>query len=243
MVIGYNYFMDNIKFISTIKGLERVEECLPRPAKHFVPKWFKDIPSNTEDMTVKICPSFPDFFSQGYILPMWTDTVLKFDVENKIYDWGTSLKGDDIGFEVHGNQQFIDYVDPYLQGSKGKFVFKALCPWSVITPPGWSVLQLPLFYHFNQQWSVMPGVIDTDIYHTMHQQILYHGNGEVVKIGFGEPLALYIPFKRDSSLDLEIRYQNEDDEKRFNASHIKISSVFRPNGMYRRLQRLRDKRG
>lgn len=235
--------MDKIKFISTIEGLEAIEECLPKPAKHFIPKWFKDIPSKPEDqsMTVKICPSFPDFFSQGYILPMWTDSVLKFDLENKTYNWATSMKGTE--FEVHDNHQFIDYVDPYLQGSKAKFVFKAICPWKAITPPGWSVLQLPLFYHFNQQWSILPGVIDTDIYHNLNQQVLYHGNGEVIKIGFGEPFALYIPFKREYKLDLEITYQDENDKKRFNISDLNLSSVFRPNGIYRKLQRLRDKRG
>ena len=45
---------DKIQFISTVEGLESIEECLPRPAKHFIPQWFKDIP-NDYNMTVKVC--------------------------------------------------------------------------------------------------------------------------------------------------------------------------------------------
>ena len=55
-----------IEFISTVEGLEEIEECRPKPAKHFVPEWFKNIPSFSENIpTVRHCPSFPDFFSKS----------------------------------------------------------------------------------------------------------------------------------------------------------------------------------
>jgi hypothetical protein len=229
---------DKIQFISTVEGLESIEQCLPKPAKHFIPQWFKDIPSSISG-TVKNCPSFPDYFSQGYIVPMWCDTKLNYDKEDESWSWTTSSNL--FSLEVHGNNQLLDYKKTSFNGIDGQFVFKANCPWRVITPPGWSVLQLPLFYHFNQEWSVLPGVIDTDIHHEINQQILYHGSGKSVDLKSGSPFVLYIPFKRSNKLKLDIRYQNKNDKKINNINKLRNSISFQPNGFYRELQRLRDK--
>lgn len=74
------------------------------------------------------------------------------------------------------------------------------------------MLQLPLTYHFDNQFSIMPGVIDTDMYYELNQQVLYFGDSEDVVIPRGTPLVLYVPFKRES-LDLEIRLQTNLTEK------------------------------
>ena len=227
---------DKIQFISTIEGLETIEECLPRPAKHFIPKWFKDIPNFPKD-TVKACPSFPDYFSQGYIIPMWVDAKLKASEDS--WSWETSINKVDWG--THANEQFLNYAKATFNGSEGQFVFKAICPWRIITPPGWSVLQLPLFYHFNQEWSVMPGVIDTDIHHEINQQVLYHGDGKEVIIKSGDPFVLYVPFKRSNRLNHEIKYQTSEEYKRFEINLFKVKKSFFPNGSYRKMQRERDK--
>jgi hypothetical protein len=230
--------MSKIEFISTIEGILGSEECLPKPAKHFIPKWFKDIPSNMPK-TVKQCPSFPDYFSQGYILPMWTDSILKHDKESRQWQWETPSTN--ITWDIHSDDQFIDYVNPSLNGVGGNFVFKTDCPWKIITPPGWSVLQLPLFYHFNKDWSVMPGIIDTDIHHFINQQVLYHSNKPSIKIKKGDPFVLYVPFKRDNVLELSIREQTEKDQKNIKEQDFRFKTSFVPNGIYRSLQRKRDK--
>ena len=227
---------DKIQFVSTVEGLESIEECLPRPAKHFIPKWFKDIPSENA-MSVKVCPSFPDYFSQGYILPMWSDTEL-FKNETE-WHWRTST--DKFSWSIHDNDQFLDYAHPKFNGDSAQFVFKTICPWRIITPPGWSVLQLPLFYHFNKEYSVLPGVIDTDIHHEINQQVLYHGNGNPVRINLGDPFALYVPFKRSNKLKHDIFYQTDKNKKMFNVIDLKLLQKFKPSGVYRELQRKRDK--
>lgn len=245
--------MNNIEFISTIPGLEDIDECRPKPAKHFMPKWFKDVPmtltreqqqvpgaiSGPEISTVKICPSFPDYFSLGYILPMWCDSKIMYEKETGNWNWNTSA--DIFKWNIHSNSQFLDWSNASLKGSPAQFTFKPVCPWKIITPKGWSVLQLPLFYHFEQNWSALPGVIDTDISHDISQPVLYHGNGNDVLINRGDPFVLYIPFERKSKLDLEIRYQNEKDQNLFNQKSISIASKFQPNGLYRKWQRERDK--
>jgi len=227
---------DKIQFISTVEGLESIEECLPKPAKHFIPQWFKDIPKN-DPMTVKICPSFPDYFSQGYIVPMWCDAKLTSDGNS----WAWETSSNNFLWSSHPPEQFLNYTKPSFNGVDTQFVFKAECPWRIITPPGWSVLQLPLFYHFNQEWSVLPGVIDTDIHSEINQQILYHGNGKSITIKCGDPLALYIPFKRSNKLKHETMFATKKQNKRFNKDSLLLRQIFQPNGVYRKLQRNRDK--
>jgi hypothetical protein len=227
-----------IQFISTVEGLEDIEECRPKPAKHFIPQWFKDMQSETNNaITVKKCPSFPDYFSQGYVLPMWTDVKLKSDG----HDWAWETPTNKVRWDNHENSQFLNYVKTSFNGTEGQFVFKAICPWVIVTPPGWSVLQLPLFYHFNQEWSVLPGVIDTDIHSQINQQVLYHGNGKEITIKSGDPFVLYIPFKRSNQLKHEIRYQTQDDIKKLNEGDFKFRRSFTPRGVYREMQRERDK--
>ena len=227
---------NKIQFISTVEGLESIEECLPKPAKHFIPKWFKDIPSQNT-MSVKSCPSFPDYFSQGYIIPMWSDVeILKTEA-----GWTWRNFTEQFVWNAHSNDQFLDYVPASFNGVEGQFVFKPTCPWRIITPPGWSVLQLPLFYHFNKDYSILPGIIDTDIHHEINQQVLYHGNGNPVKIKTGDPFVLYIPFKRSNKLKHEVFYQTEKHKKYFNIEGLRFAQKFKPNGVYRDLQRKRDK--
>lgn len=233
--------MSKIEFISTVPGLEDIEDCRPKPAKSFLPKWFKDIPSSTPGIsTVKVCPSFPDYFSLGYIVPMWADTQLFFNAENGDYTWNTTTP--EFKWDIHGRAQFLEYAPASLNGVKANFVFKSICPWRVITPKGWSVLQLPLFYHFNQKWSIMPGVVDTDIHHEINQQVLYHTDSEQVDISRGEPFVLYVPFKRKDKLDLEVKAMTQEYAKIFRRNDLDIGTKFPPNGIYRRWQRERDKK-
>jgi len=235
---------DKISFISTVEGLESIEECLPKPAKNFIPQWFKDIPIDTTELgsiikTVKACPSFPDYFSQGYVIPMWADTILNYNKKTTEWAWKTSTSN--AKWEIHPKSQLLDYTDVSFNGSKAHFTFKAICPWRIITPPGWSVFQLPLFYHFNKDWSVLPGVIDTDIHSQINQQVLYHSDKEQITINRGEPFVLYVPFKRSERLKHDVRYETEKDKKIFNKQDINISTKFDMSGFYRKLQRERDK--
>ena len=228
-----------IKFVSKIKGLELIEDCVPKPATKFIPSWFKNIPVFTQPRdpkTVRQCPSFPDFFSSGYIVPMWMDSILSYD---KIMDrWSTEHSGI-VDWTIHGNSQFLDYTEVNVFGSEASFVFKAECPWFIITPPGYSVLQLPVFYHFNKDWSVLPGIIDTDIHHEINQQVLYHGEGKDVLIPRGAPFVMYIPYKRED-FKLISSFMTEAESESFNFNSLNFRSLETQGGHYRKMQSDRD---
>ena len=221
---------DIIQFVSQIEGLETIEECRPKPAKFYIPEWFKNIPSNNPT-SVKKCPSFTDFFSQGYVVPMWVDTKISYYKEIDEWRQESSIPGIDMTF--HANNQFIDYVSPYFNGVQGNFVFKANSPWRIITPPGWSVLQLPMFYHFEKDFSVLPGIIHTDIHHEINQQVLYHGEGREVFIPRGTPIAQYIPFKRLET-SVSVSDFTVEDSKMFRSQDLNIRSEYSGNYLRRK---------
>jgi len=227
-----------IKFISTVPGLETIKDVQPVPAKEFYPKWWKDVPfhdKKSNSHTIKSCPAMPDYFSQGFILPMWADFKLEYDPETTRYRWDGGRAGLPYKWDIHGNNQFVDHVKNIShQGSKANFIFKAESPWKIITPKGYSLLQLPVFYHFNNEFSVLPGILRTDIHHEINQQVLVHGEGEIsIEIPRGTPLVHYIPIKREE-FDLDVHFATEEENSIFNVKWLDLMSSKIGNQRYRR---------
>lgn len=238
----------NITFISKIPGLTSIPECQPRPANKFIPDWWYKTPTKKShfDMdtgvfsgNVKLCPSFPDYFSRGFIIPMWCDTYLYYDSETEEYKWRSA--NENFRWSAHPNFQFLDDVDFNFMGKPAQFIFKPDSPWNVVTPKGWSIYQLPLFFHHSNEFSVFPGVIDTDVWHEVNPQIMLLQDKKEVFIPRGTPFVQYIPFKRES-LELDVREQTEADKKMLEAHYLNITSTMTFRNGYRRLQKERDEK-
>jgi len=230
-----------IEFISRVPELMEIEECLPKPAKYFIPEWWKNIPlaKSPIETTIKECPGFPDFFSQGYIIPMWMDSHLRYSKETDT--WGSESSRLMAPWEIHNHGQFLNHTSVSMYGEKASIAFKSNSPWLIKTPPGYSVFQMPLFYHFNGDYSVLPGVVDTDIHTEMNQQVLYHSDKQEIFIKRGDPFVLYIPFKR-TKYEMSVRAATEDDKKNFSKESFNYLTKFAGEGAYRTLQRIRDKK-
>lgn len=233
-----------VEFFTKVKGLADIEECQPKPTKAFMPDWWKQMPHpkdvNSKDTAVpqyknvKTCPSFPDYFSMGFVLPMWADTVLKFSEKEGRWSWTCGNGDSPFTIDFHGQEQFLQHAPAKFQGTKASLVFKFISPWHVRTPQGYSVLQLPMYYHFNNDFSVMPGVIDTDVYHFMNQQVMYHGDGKEVFIPRGTPLVQYVPIRREK-YEVESKYVDTKFEKELDRLKLEVESSF--HTPYRKLQR------
>ncbi len=226
-----------IKFVSIVPGLSSIDECLPKPANKFLPSWWTKthtVKSSTSLNSqvignVKTCPALPDYFSQGYIVPMWADTIIKYDSKSQIYSWRTS--DESFSWQAHTNEQMLQNVPVSFLKEKAYFIFKAICPWRIITPKGYSVYQFPLIYHFNNDITVLPGVIDTDVHHEINQQVLLLKDNKEVFIKRGTPIAQYIPFKRENSI-FEIRDASLQDTKLFSDKDRFMTTKFPGSGQY-----------
>jgi hypothetical protein len=226
-----------IEFYTQVPGLAETKELHPQPAHKFIPQWWKTLPKQQpypEQQTVKVCPSFPDFFSQGYIIPMWTDLAVSYDKKTGRLEWLAGRPGPNNPFRVepHTNDQFLDYVDADVRGNPVNFVFKVECPWMITTPKGYSVLQLPLFYHYENNFSVLPGITHTDMFNQVNQQVTYHGDGEYLTIKRGTPFVQYIPFKR-TKYDIDVRRMTEDDTSKAWTHSYNLTSKFLGSGAYK----------
>jgi len=234
-----------VKFISTVQGLSDIKDLNPKPSKTFIPQWFKDMPyghmkEGSDHLyglkTAKMCPALPETFSQGYVIPMWADTVLKFDSVTGAWTWVNS-SSDVFKWDVHLPNQLLEHVPEKVSfnGVSASFIFKAICPWRLVTPPGYSVMQLPMFYHFNKNFSVLPGVIHTDIHHEINQQVLYHGDGKELFIRRGEPFVQYIPYKRLDTTFL-VSDATEDETKDFTSKNLDLYTSFEGNYLRKKRQ-------
>jgi hypothetical protein len=220
-----------IKVWTNIPELLDIPECIPQPAHKFLPKWWKDTPVYTKEnlsfyeklsdnFTVKKCPAFPEFLYQGIVIPMWCDSYL---YSNKS-EWKYKVPSSKFNWAIHKNNQFVDHIPSW---AKDNIVatFKSTCPWYIKTPPGYSVYQLPLFYNFNQNYTVAPGSIQTDKHHQINQQVLFHTKKEEILIPRGEPFVWYIPYKREE-FTYSIIGGGEEEKQDLKNSNIHIDTKF-----------------
>lgn len=191
---------NQITIWSEIEGLPDVVPV--KPGHHFMPDWFVKAPTFSgsdaskepnNKGTIRRCPSFVEFMSMGFTVPLWTDLYVKI-YDDGAFEWKTpSAK---FQFHQHPSQQYSDYL-PEHEKQRTTLVLKPDCPWRIKTPPGVSVLQLPMLFHFNPFFTVIPGTIWTDIHYEINQQMVFHKRGEF-RIQRGTPLATYIPIRREN---------------------------------------------
>ena len=194
---------DVIEIWSRFPGLADVEP--PKESKYFLPKWWttaqkwqsEDVKKNnirdniTNKGTIKRCPAVPEFMSMGITIPMWCD------MQVEIFDdgsWKWNTPSNQFEMSSHGNGQLKDLLPKNVQP---EIVLKTECPWLIKTPPGISMLQLPMMWHFSTVFTTAPGVIWTDIHHEINQQLFFKKRGKHM-ITRGTPIAQYIPIRRES---------------------------------------------
>lgn len=210
-----------IEFISSFKFLKDIEDVTPKPAQKFIPEWWKNAPWD-KDMDsekyrpqsgyVKQCPMFPDLFSSGYILPMWADTTLF--VKNDQWGWECGSLNSPFKIGIFSKDQFLNHSNYRFNGFNPSAIFQFHNPWEIKATKGYSVFQLPLFYHFNNDFSVLPGTFDANTASQNKLEVAYFGNEKEIFIKRGTPLVQYIPYKKEK-IDYIVRDSNRDDEDNF----------------------------
>ena len=211
-----------IHWWSTIEGLEKVVPVVP--AKEYIPDWWKKvermITSLNDKGTVRQCPSFPEYITQGFVVPLWCD--LHVNIEHEKFEWHTPEGM--FTFTSHSDSQFRDWAPKHVKDNTS-MVLKPNCPWRVKTPPGWSVWQLPMYYEFNPLYEVLPGIIWSDIHHEINQQMLMKKYGEFV-IKRGTPLAMYVPYERNK-YTYEVNGPNPENTSWSNSSYLHVKTKFK----------------
>ena len=212
-----------IHWWSVIEELEKVAPIVP--AKEYVPDWWKKVERMIDNKldnkgTVRNCPSFPEYITQGFVVPLWCD--LHLEVHHDSWKWKSPEKL--FTFNNHPGEQFRDWLPKHVQDNTS-MVLKPNCPWRVKTPPGWSVWQLPMIYHYNPVFETLPGIIWSDIHHEINQQMLIKQYGEFF-IPRGTPLAMYVPYERNK-YTYDVSGPNVKNAAWANTAHLHVRSKFK----------------
>jgi len=186
------YWWTDVEGLAEVCPILRGHEVPPPDYWNKIPK-IPDLNVVRDRGTAKNCPAIPDMWNLGYVLPLWCDTKFTFSEGGRY----TIVPSDNrFTFTHHGDSQYKDHLPKRVQDAV-KMVIKANCPWRVRTPEGYSMMQLPMYYHHDELFEVLPGTIWTDIHHEINQQMVIKKHGEFI-LKRGHPLAAYIPFRRDN---------------------------------------------
>lgn len=195
-----------IIFTSDIDGYYELESSRPQPAKNFIPSWYKDGPMHIIDKdmgdhnpisklifpfkTYKVCPSFTEVFNEGYVLVAPCDMWFSLRPEQ------IQCRASNEKFRVslHNNNQYVNHLP---KGHNVKYLFSLDTGWKCITPKGYSIRYVPLFYNYNPDWHSPYGVVQTDKLHTLNVQLHFTTDKDEILIRQGEPLCYIIPYKRE----------------------------------------------
>ena len=171
----------------------------PKPAVKEIPDWYKNTPeyidergkkfiNNVVPHTIKKCMPVFDAITSGYILYTQVDVQVTQQDGVPLYTW---LSQNAISFHpiaqapLHPKKTETSY--PKWNNS-----------YSIITPPGYSVLITQPF-HRESVFNIFPGVVDTDTYKgTINFPFVLNDNKWEGLIPAGTPMAQVLPFKRDS---------------------------------------------
>ena len=233
-----------IEFKTDVKGLEEIAPV--KPAKYFLPQWFKgmkdfvevdavheknkpnyfgkkgDIAKKHTSGTVKRCPAIVDLITEGFIIPMWSDFLIQRDMET--FEWDN--KNFQYGIEFHSKEQIKGWNLKKTDFPEG---IKFTNPWRIYTPKGYSVMFMTPTYQFEKRFTVLPGIVETDSYHHINFPSIWHTTKDAV-IERGTPFIQVIPFKRDEwNLNIsqmnDLDYKNEETEK--TALSTKFKNAYR----------------
>lgn len=232
----------DIEFITPHKTL--LETAPPVPGAQMIPDWFtkmnKDIPDlegpfpkvgdwieEFTGHTIKKCPAVVDYFTQGYVIPLWSDILIQ-KIEDRIHWENNKL---DIGvIEFHNFQQAPTY---HFKEGDYRHPLKFISPWWFKTPPGYSTLFLQPQLHPQDNYTLFPGIVETDSFHQINFPAVWHTEGDTI-LKRGIPFLHVIPFKREKIKNIN-RFAEAEDHDMITYQQTALRSKF--TGGYRDITR------
>jgi hypothetical protein len=176
-----------------------VETFPPTPATKAIPEWYKKTETyingvkmapveNLVKHTIKKCIPVFDAITAGYILYTPVDVYISQVDGRPYYNWASQL-----AISFHNADQA--HLHPQVNTEQ---IPKWTNHWAIETEKGYSSLFIPPMHHPNKHFSILPGLVDTDIYTgPVNFPFILHDSSFEGLIPAGTPMAQIIPIKRD----------------------------------------------
>lgn len=178
----------------------------PRPARKDLPSWFKDLPPTCNDnngerdsfgnppMSAKKCLPLLDGMSLGFTIPLGTDVHIRSNHDNSQISV-VNPPGTIVSCEFHSSDQVGgSNAIKFRHGNPLKFINH----WVIKTAPGWSTLFVPPLNNYEQPFTCLSALVDTDVYpKEVNFPALLNITDADEHISAGTPLVTAIPIKRE----------------------------------------------
>lgn len=169
--------------------------------------------ARTETPTIRACPGVIDVMRSGYLLRAWTDIEIttpepaRGDGTDK-HTSRTAMSPGEIGGKMGAFGPGLNQMLPLWPGEYD-FALKLDSPWVCKTPPGWSLLYLPVPYADKTPFRILPGITDNDNFHVVNVLAMWDHYGHYI-IEAGTPICWLLPVRRDGfQLKTEVTYNPE----------------------------------
>jgi hypothetical protein len=197
--------MNKITFIPKTEEI-KLNVPPPRPAKLYVPEWYKSIPKFEDNKfrinvlpdgtvlantTVKSCLPFMDGMTSGYIQETWCDVYIENIDGNVRYVYSDSP-------QILSNRDRVSVPD-LIDDKFYPIEYVWHQPWIPKLPKGYSMLYTHPVNRTDLPFYSLGGIIDNDAYtiETSGNHPFFIKNGFSGIIPAGTPMFQMIPIKRD----------------------------------------------
>lgn len=225
----------HFEFVCSFDGIRTVHP--PAPAANFLPTWLRRaspvVPPVDSTIvyksrlrsTVKRCIGIRDIMSVGWIIPLWTDIVIKYNSSHGELSWVSDPGAPGLSshpIEQVGDGPIADIIYPYSR------ILKLSNPWRIFAPSGWSTIMSDPWYHRdNEDFRILAGLVDHDSFHGANIFLAWRkfGRGEAL-IPRGTPLCQIIPIER-ADFSMSIRNATKEDITKEAAEAYETSGIVR----------------
>lgn len=210
----------------------------PLPTGRYTPEWFKKTPREIKEMsrhrvditrgTIKNCPGVIKTLTAGFVIPLWTDIVFRFNPDGS---WGVEVADGVTTLMPHSREQFPLFYKNYAQ-------VKLSCPWAALASDKAKFYMTEAFYHLDESrpFKVAPGVLDFYTQHSTNIQLFFPITSESyqVELYAGTPLVQILPL-----FDNPIKLQHEllDSQAKFDRKFMGGTTPFFYN-KYKRVKHM-----
>ena len=169
-------------------------------SKHFIPKWWEKLPNNPTresnyvgeipTANMKGCVAFTNYFNKGYVIPLWSDLVIKAEYESINFEFANTVYGDVI---THSPEQSnFAFCDNFHH-------LKLTSPWAFKCNKDVNFYWAPAFWSFAdnkdfiENFWIMPGILNFKNMNAGHVNIFLKRIVNKYFLKAGYPLVHLVP--------------------------------------------------
>jgi hypothetical protein len=215
--VEFRYLIPNMNAIMPIIPAKAYKHAWAKRARAHMTELMQNNPDLFKEKFVHItkCVGIRDIMQRGWIVRSWMDIVIETASNGTDVKWFSPLdqreflpRRDAISF--HAPEQLSDFYESWPDDAL-RMLIKINTPWAVKVPRGYSMLLMPVAYADESRFTVMSGLIQSDLPAApINVQMRWHVKEGKELIKAGTPLAQLILIKDDDVEATQV-YREDDD--------------------------------